>query len=446
MIRWFLTGGAIAPFLLTCGLFFIIYLKGQPFLSPCRMLRSMRAGGEGDGVSSFRALTQALAGTLGVGNIVGVANALAVGGAGAVFWMWISALAAMILKYAETVLAVAHRREAADGSFYGGAYYYIKDCFLGRRAVHLARGVSALFAVLMIFNALCMGCVIQAEAVSSAVENVTGMPTVCIGFLLVFLTLPFLLRGSRGISALTEYLVPVMTLGFIVLSAAVLILRREYLGTAFSSVFAGALKAESIGGGILGFLTSRALRVGTMRGLLSNEAGCGTSPTAHASANAHDPASQGVWGIFEVFVDTVLLCTVTALVILVSPCDPSLFAADVVSLAIRSYSSVLGGFADLFFALAIFCFGYATLICWGGYSLEALRFLSARKRFRVFYVTVFAVCIFLGAVGAPRFVWDLSDFVIAAMTALNLSLLLLMRREIRMHTERWHAAELDFFK
>jgi len=174
-----------------------------------------------------------------------------------------------------------------------------------------------------------------------------------------------------------------------------------------------------------------------MRGLLSNEAGCGTSPTAHACANAKDPASQGVWGIFEVLVDTVLLCTLTALVILVSYSEVELLGFDGVRMAISAYSSVLGGASELFFAVAIFCFGYATLLCWGGYGLESVSFLTKRTKWRVLYILCFGVCIFVGALSDPRAVWGISDFAIAALTTLNLSVLFSMRREVREHTLAW---------
>ena len=179
--------------------------------------------------------------------------------------------------------------------------------------------------------------------------GVLRIPTWVSGVLLAAITLPVVVRGTKGISALTELLVPIMTLGYLILSAAVLVLRRDAVGDAFASIFRQAFTVEGAGGGLIGFLTSRALRTGTMRGLLSNEACCGTAPTAHAAANAIHPAAQGVWGIFEVFVDTILLCTVTALVILVSFPQVEGLGADSVMMTIRSYSLVLGEWAEWFF-------------------------------------------------------------------------------------------------
>lgn len=441
MIKWLLTGGAIPFLLILSGLFFTVYLKLYPFRSPLKMLRAMTAPSDKSGVSPFRAVMLALAGTLGVGNIVGVANALTIGGAGAIFWMWISALFAMILKYAEILLAVLHRRSGKKG-FFGGAYCYIKDYFEAHRKRNLAVILSSLFALLMITDALSMGCVIQVNAVSSSFGGVLGIAPWITGLLLLVLTLPILMKGSRGVSSLTELLVPIMTGGYILLSLAVLILKREALGSAMASIFQEAFSPRGAAGGIIGFLTSRALRTGTMRGLLSNEGGCGTAPTAHACANTQSPASQGIWGIFEVFVDTILLCTLTALVILVNLSEVEMLGSDGVMMTIRAYSCVLGKWAEYFFCIAIFCFGYGTVLCWANYGLEALSFLSPKKRYRSLYFLLVGLCIFGGAIIAPNSVWDIADFSIAALTTINLLTLFWMRKEIKQETERWGKAPI----
>lgn len=437
MVGWLLTGGAVPGLLIVCGVFFLCYLRGEPFLSPVRMLLALRSRREGSGVSPFRALMLALAGTLGVGNIVGVANALWLGGAGAVFWMWISALLAMILKYAEILLAVSHRRTTRDGHFFGGAVYYIKDCLEALGRYRLATVLSCVFAVLILLNALSMGCIIQVNAIASAFSGMAKLPPAVCGIVITVLALPVLFCGSRRISALTEYLVPIMTAGYLLLSAAVLILCRDAVPSAFASIFREALHPESAAGGIFGFLTSRALRVGTMRGLLSNEAGCGTAPTAHSAADALSPASQGVFGIFEVFVDTILLCTVTALVILVNYDAASVFGNDGMMMAIRAYTTVLGDFAGWFLCIAVFFFGYGTVLCWGAYGLENLRYLSRSGIARVLFLAVFAAGILFGSMSAPESVWSLADFAIASLTEVNLTVLVLMRKEIRQETQAY---------
>ena len=434
LIRWFFTGGLIPVCLLLCGGFFLWYLRCRPLTRPRGMWKALKTPSS-DGVSPFRAVTLALAGTLGVGNIVGVANAILVGGAGAVFWMWVSALLAMILKYAEILLAVRYRKTRRDGGRYGGASYYIRACFEQRKKHRVGVLLSVVFSVLMILNAFSMGCVIQVNAVASAFDGVFGMSAALCGVLILILTVPAIVRGAKGISALTEYLVPIMSCGYMILSVAVLWLRRDEIFPAFARIFQDAFSPQGAAGGLLGFLTSRGLRVGTMRGLLSNEAGCGTAPTAHACANTDSPAAQGVWGIFEVFVDTIVLCTLTALVILVA--NPSLhdFGVPPVMMTVRAYSSVLGSWSEYFFAAAVFCFGYATVICWAGYGLESVRFMTSKKRYRVLYLLLFCACIVSAAIVTPAAVWDLSDFAIAALTTINLLVLLLMHREVKSETD-----------
>lgn len=432
-LLWILTGGATPLLIAAVGIFFLIYLKGGPFRAPRRMLcalthQSQAAGG----VSPFRAVTLALAGTLGVGNIVGVANALWLGGAGALFWMWISALLAMLLKYAEILLAVAHRRTGYRGGHFGGAIYYIRDRFPTR----LGAAVAAVFGALTILNAWSMGCVIQVNAVASALHGTLRMPLPLAGFLLLVLAAPVVVRSSRAVSALTEYLIPIMSLGYLVLSVAVLAVRHAELIPALRSVFAEALHPHSAAGGLLGFLTCNSLRVGTMRGLLSNEAGCGTAPTAHAGAATDSPAAQGVWGIFEVFADTVLLCSITALVLLVGLPSLQAFGGDAVMMTISAYTGVLGDWAKWFFCAAVFCFGYATVICWAGYGKAALQALTAKKAPQWLYLAVFLGCIPVGACLAPTAIWSVADFALFAMTAINLCVLLACRKEIRDYTEQ----------
>lgn len=442
MLSWLLTGGLIPVALMGCGLFFLLYLRGRPLLCPVKMLRALsprepKGRARGERTSPFRAVTLALAGTLGVGNIVGVASAIRIGGPGAILWMWVSALFAMLLKYAEILLAVAHRRTEGNGRFFGGAIYYLRDLLQKKRLRRLAVLLPTVFALLLLLNSLSMGCVIQVNAVSGALKGIWGVPTWCSGLLLLLLTLPLLLGGGNGkaVCRVTELLVPVMTLGYVLLSAAALIVRREALGDALASIFNDALHPTSGVGGVVGFLTSRALRVGTMRGLLSNEAGCGTAPTAHASADAKSPCAQGVWGIVEVFVDTVLLCTATALVILCSGIPLSQGDGGVM-MTVQAYGAILGGFSERFLGGAILCFGWATLLCWGNYGRESLLALRGGKRLYPLYALLFGLCTVAGAIVAPESVWGIADFAIAALTSINLCALLAMRREIREETER----------
>ena len=434
--RWIL-GLLTPPVLMGCGVWFLIYLRGEPLAHLRVICRVLTRRDRASGVSPFRALTMALAGTLGVGNIVGVASAIAMGGAGAIFWMWISALVAMVLKYAEVMLAIDHRRMGTDGKPYGGAMYYIRDVLGRLRLFRTGIFLSALFAVLCLSDALSTGCIIQINAVARALNGVFDFsPTVCGGALAVICFF-YVGKGADRISFLTERLVPLMTGGYLLLSAAVLILRAEAIPQAVTGIFRDAFTPQSTVGGMFGFLLNRGIRYGTMRGLLSNEAGCGTAPIAHASAQTSSAVEQGFWGIFEVFVDTILLCTVTALVILVEPQVIGTYSGDGVMMTISAYTSVLGQGAGWFLAIAVLLFGFATVICWSHYGAECLRYLNARPWMQTFYRIVTCAAVFVGAHLSPDSLWDVADFALGIMTLINLGVLLLARREIKENTVQY---------
>ncbi len=414
--------------LMGAGIWYGVFLRSHRLLHP-RMIGEvlMRPAGE-SGVSPRAAMTVALAGTLGVGNIVGVAGALSLGGAGAVFWMWISALLAMVLKYAEITLALRHRRSGADGQPLGGAMYYIAACF-GR----WGRVIGSIFALLCLLNAVTMGSVVQIRAASSALTEMAGIPALGVGAVVSVLVLLALRRGIKGIAALTERLVPLMSVGFLALSVGALFCFRDKLPAAIAEIFRSAFTLESGMGGVGGFLLSRGVRYGTMRGLLSNEAGCGTAPIAHASADVKLPAEQGVWGIVEVFVDTILLCTVTALVILASGAD--LAQNDGMLLTLSAYRAALGEGAAWFLCAAIAVFAYATILCWAHYGLGCVKWFGGRRWQVYLFLGIYAVSILFGSVAAPDAVWDLADFAMGCMTLLNLPVLCIMMPEVREETE-----------
>ena len=256
--------------------------------------------------------------------------------------------------------------------------------------------------------------------------------------------------GAARIAALTEKLVPFMTVGFLVISVAVLILRRERIPDALRAIGEDALSPSAMGAGVGGFLTSKGVRFGVMRGLISNEAGCGTAPMAHATARTDLPARQGLFGLVEVFVDTVLLCTVTALCILVSDSGPAAFGEDTVRTAQAAFSSVLGDWAGGFFAAAMLLFGVATVLCWTHYGKTCAVYLgqgspTATRFFIGVYGVALVVSVGLGAVVAPSAAWKLADAAIALMTVLNLTVLLLLHKEVREETHRlWQGPSAGF--
>ncbi len=433
---------AVPIFLFGTGIFYMLRLRGFCWLHPLRCLRALRTRPSAGGISPARALTVALAGTLGVGNIVGVASALWLGGPGAVFWMPVSALVAMILKYAEITLAMRHRRTLpqqtgeASPAYVGGAPYYIADSLSARGAPRMGRVAAVVFALLCLANALTMGGILQINAVAGAMKNAFSVPPLAVGIAVAVLAVVAVRGGARRISALTERLVPLMTVGFLAACLAVIWLRRERVDDAWAAVWRDVCTPEGVGGGLFGFFLSRGVRYGVMRGLVSNEAGCGTAPMAHVAADTDSPATQGLFGIIEVFVDTVLLCTVTALAILVSDSGYEAYGDDAVRTAQAAFSSVLGHGADAFFAISILCFGVATVLCWAHYGVSAVGYLSAHPAAKTAFTVIYAVSLILGAVTAPALAWDLADAAIGLMTLLNLAVLLLSHREVAEETER----------
>lgn len=430
-------GVAVPVGLLIVGILYAVWLKAFPLVHPFRTLRAVMKPHRSGRISPVRALSMALAGVLGVGNLVGVSAALSAGGAGAIFWMWISATVAMLLKYAEIVLALRHRRMGTDG-MRGGAMYYIKDAFAGKR-VWIGRLLAAMFAVLCLADALSMGCVVQINAVADAWQGLCGVPPLLTGGIVAVVVFAAAQGGARAVSGCTERLVPLMTAGFAILSlvaigqhaGAIPALLRQICQAAFSADTMG----KSAAGGIGGFLLSRALRFGTMRGLLSNEAGCGTSPMAHATADTDDAAAQGCMGIVEVFVDTHLLCTMTALVVLLAWDQVSALGEQPMRMTLRAYEVLLGKGAGIFLGVAVLFFGLATLLCWSHYAVEACTWSVGEcgryaKTVRCGCLWVYCAFCVIGAVAAPASVWTVADFSIGAMTLINLVVLCKSHREV----------------
>ena len=424
-------GVGVPLILIGAGLFFCIRLGFFHFLHPIKVIRALRSDKDKKGVSSFGAVSLALAGTLGVGNMVGVASAIVLGGFGAIFWMWISALVAMVLKYAEIVLAMRHRRFDSEGRPYGAAMYYIFDG-LGKK--WFGRIVACTFAVLCLVNAVSMGGMIQVNAAAGAMSGVFGVEPIIIGAVFAAILVWTILRGRDGILSVTEKLVPFMTAGFLLLSVAVICIYPSGVLGAFSQIFKNAFSLRSGVGGVLGFFLSNAIRYGTMRGILSNEAGCGTAPAAHSVSNCKIPAKQGAWGIFEVFVDTILLCTLTAITIIVAYENLNI-GDNFMMITVDAYSSLLGDFSGYFIAIAVLLFGLATVLCWGHYGIESVRFLSKKKYAKFLFIFVYATAILLGSVISPSVIWDGADLSIGAMTVINVIVLLKMNAEVKKETE-----------
>ena len=361
------------------GGYFAVLLRLYPFRRPCKLARVFFPRGRGmrSSLSSLRAMTLALAGTLGVGNIVGVASALVEGGKGALFWMWISALFAAVVKFAEIVAAVRTRRsEFLPGTgtvYHGGAMYYIKN-----------KIAASGFAVLVIFGSFFIGNILQVKAASEAVGNVFGVPEIYTSSLIAFICGMILVGGGKRISGFTAALIPLLALCYIGASLYIIISEAAALPSALAAVLRDAFSPASIGIGGTSCTMWGAMRYGITRGLFSSEAGCGSAPIAHAEAHCHSPAEQGCYGIFEVFADTSLLCTLSALVILLAP-DSSLSAVGDgtgIDLVIAAFSSRLGDTAGLFISISVAQFALATIVCWAHYATEAIGYLRRSRHER----------------------------------------------------------------
>lgn len=406
------------PALLLCGLFFLFRLRGFPFLQPTRVLRGLRAG-RSDG--SLRAMLTALGGTVGVGNISGVSLAVLAGGAGAILWMWVCALCAMVLKYAEITLAMDSRTPDGKGGYVGGTAHAMRAA--GRRRA------APLFAALCLAYTLLVGGAVQASAVSDCLADCLSLSPLGSGVLLVALSLPVAMGGGKRISALCARLVPLMCALYLLAAVAVITANAALLPSALRAILAGAFVPQAGVGGALGFLFSRAARIGAARGLMSNEGGCGTAPMAHVTAAAATPARQGLFGIVEVFIDTTVICTLTGLMLLCAfPTLP--LGLSGMALVRAALATVFGGAAAPLLALALFSFAYATVLCNLFYGQVCLSYFTEKRRARLAFFLLFGSALFYGALADVRAVWELCDLLLACMTLLNLAFLLSKAKRI----------------
>lgn len=430
------TSGILVPIaLILCGIFYGIRLRFFHVLHPLRVLRGLLPKKKNSGISSVKAVTLALAGTLGVGNIVGVSSAISLGGFGAIFWMWVSALIAMILKYAEIVLAMRHRRYDEGGTPLGAAMYYILDFFSSRRMKKIGAFVSSVFAVCFLICALTMGSMLQADAISSSLEGTFGVSPIITGAALCVLTFIVYRLGTSGILSLTNLIIPVMSVGYILISVIIIAKNAQQLPYAFELIFTSAFSREAVAGGIGGYMFLSAIRYGVMRGLVSNEAGCGTAPTAHALADCTSPAGQGLWGIFEVFVDTVILCTMTALVVILKYDAASIFGENYMMMTTAAFEAGIGKAAGYFLCTSVACFGFATIVCWIHYCASSLYFLKAKKGVVCAFMCLYCLCAFLGANVSSEISWLLSDLSMGIMTLINLCVIVPMWHEVKEETQ-----------
>ena len=423
------TGIILPLFILCLGFYFTKFLGGFYLLRPARTLM-LAFSREGKGsISPLRALSVSLAGTLGVGNIVGVAVALIIGGAGAMFWMWISAFFSMILKYAEIVLGMKYRIYE-NGKKYGGPMYYMKKGIGGIFGKFLAW----LFALLGVISAFSMGSMVQMKAAADALSETFSFPALLFGILSSIGCAFLLFGGYEKISRLTSVVIPLLSAVYLIMSVRIIWMEADRIYPLCRMICSRAFSFSSASGGILGFLFSRALRQGIAKGSFSHEAGCGTAPLAHAGADTKIPSQQGILGIFEVFFDTIVLCTLTGFVILLSQGE-NFTQTNGMRLVLDSFASYYGNSAYYIITLCIILFALATVVCWGYYGKEMLSYLTKSNTLSVVYIYLFCAVAALGAVMEEITVWQIADISVALMTALNLSAVFMLRKEVREETE-----------
>ena len=401
----------------------------------------MRGNTSGEGTTTaYQALCTALAATVGTGNIAGVAGAIAIGGPGAIFWMWICAVLGMVTKFAEATLAVRFRSRDGSGDYVGGPMYMIQNG-MPQRFRWLAGGYC-FFGVVAAFG---VGNATQINAVISGIDEALvyfgGSPgkrtDLLIGAFLAVLVTLMLLGGARRIGALAERLVPFASGAYLLLGLGVLILCRRRIPDAFGLIIQGAFSPGAVTGGIIGS-APMALRTGVARGVFTNEAGMGTASIAHASAKVDHPAEQGLLGIVEVFVDTVLICTMTALVILVSEIPIPYGTDPGAALTTQAFSSVYGGWVSVFLAAALCCFALATVLGWGLYGIRCAQYLFGSGAIRGFAFLQGAVVI-LGAALETGTVWLLSETVNGLMAIPNLIALAALSPELIRLTKEYRS-------
>ena len=392
-------------------------------------------------VSPFQAVCTALAGTIGTGSIAGVAGAIAIGGPGAVFWMWCSAFLGMCTKFAEVSLAVFYRSRGADGELVGGPMYNIRNG-LSRKWIWLAYLYCAFGvpAVAGTGNATQVNTIVTAvnmaiDGISVSADNNHSLLNLALGILIAILVAVVLLGGVQRIGRVTEKLIPFMTLFYILMALGVVVFNINYVPDAFKSIISGAFNPEAATGGAVGsvFLC---MRKGVSRGIFTNEAGLGTGSIAHACADTDDPVKQGMFGIFEVFC-TIIICTLTALVTLCGNEYIQYGKPAGAELTISGFVSLYGNWASIFTAAALCCFAFSTVIGWGLYGSRFMEFLFGSRTVRPFSI-VYSLVAVLGAVMDMGIVWDISDTFNGLMVIPNLiSLLLLSGTVFRLTGEKF---------
>ena len=379
----------------------------------------------GANLSPFQAVSTAMAATVGTGNIAGVTGAIFVGGPGAVFWMWVSAFFGMCTKYSEIALAMKYRVKDENGVYKGGPMYYIENG-LGKNWKWLA----VIFAILGGLASFGIGNIAQSNEIAGAMESLIGINPMITGIILAVIVAIVILGGVQRIGQVTSLLVPFMACFYILAGIAVILLRITHVPAALAQIFTSAFSFEAVGGGVMGYAIMVAMRQGFARGVFSNEAGLGSAPIAHATSSTEEPAEQAIWGVFEVFVDTIIICTITAMTILLSGLE---LGADALSnyasngaAAAAAFNQVLPGIiGGKILEICLLFFALSTILSWSYYGERCFGYLTGgNKAVDMIYKGIFIVVVVFGATGSGTLMWDISDTLNGMMAIPNLVALL----------------------
>lgn len=381
------------------------------------------ASKQASGISERQSICTALAATVGTGNIVGVATAITAGGPGAIFWMWVSAFLGMMTGFAEKVLGILYRRKDREGQYQGGPMTYMED------GLH-ARGLAVCFAAFCVTASFGIGNVAQIHSMSGSLREAFGIPAWLTGVVTAFVVAVVLLGGIQRIGAFTERLVPFMVILYMGSALFVLLCRAGQIPEAFLLIFREAFRLRPLAGGVLGYGIATAMRIGVARGVFTNEAGLGASVFAHSAAATKEPVQQGMWGIFEVFADTIVVCTVTALVILTTAlAEPALLEGlDGAALTMRCFAQIFP-WGNQLIAVCLALFAFGSLIGWSYYGERAAEYLFGEGAL-LLYKMAYVFVVSLGSVASLALVWKMADVCNGLMAIPNLITLFLLRKQV----------------
>ena len=428
-INGILWGGGMIVLILGAGIYLTVATRFFQFRKVKMIFRetifslfkdkSVRKSGEKKSISQLQAVSTALAATMGTGNIAGVASALTLGGAGAVFWMWVSSLFGMMIVFCENVLGIYYRYKNSSGEWVGGPMVYLEKG-LGSKKLGM---VYAVFCVLASFG---MGNITQINSISLSAKTSFGVPCVVTGVISAVLIGIIIFGGLKRIGSVTEKLIPILSLAYIIGSIIIIVINFKAIPIAFSSIFKGAFGLDSITGGICGAAVKQAVSVGLRRGVFSNEAGLGSTVMVHAASDIKSPVKQGMWGIFEVFLDTIVCCTLTALVILTSGAmNCKGIKLDGAALVIKAFESGFGHFSGIFVTASVSLFAFATVLGWSVFGLKAFEYVFG-EGYSVYYKLIYILLILFGATGSINLIWGISDVFNGFMAIPNLIGVLLL--------------------